>query len=442
LQEYYLAKKQGIFPAFCFLAQKFLTRINPYLFYILNPCSMKRIILFFFFCVSILASSQAQIDVASYDTVHFKKAYINDIFSSLYSANFRSGFIFQSNGSMNYALNGPSGNGFRFRWLANDALVDHASDNDLIMTLLPKGDLIVKKSLNVPNLTVGSVSDTSYKKLVIAGANIPTNIDSKRDISYEFAGAGKAIVRSYRGGSWDTYLQLLTSATSNTGGEPAVRMHINQDGNVGIGTTAPGHHLQIATTAAGNTNFLFFQNTGIPNSQLYLGNVPDNYVIPNQRSANLLESYTDLHIGATNSGNIYFETARGGGDAPIRMTVLNNGNVGIGTAVTGGNKLAVEGTVAARRVKVTQNAAWADYVFNDNYQLPLLNDLATYIATHKHLPGIPDAAEIARDGQDLGEMNRKLLEKVEELTLYIIQQNKRNDEQQAQIDLLMKQVKK
>lgn len=74
--------------------------------------------------------------------------------------------------------------------------------------------------------------------------------------------------------------------------------------------------------------------------------------------------------------------------------------------------------------------------------MPSLTDVASYIAKHKHLPGIPDAAEIARNGQDLGEMNRKLLEKVEELTLYIIQQDKRNNEQQAQIDMLIKQVNK
>ncbi|MGO4293495.1 hypothetical protein [Chitinophaga sp. RAB17] len=403
---------------------------------------MKKITLFFFFCFGVLATIQAQIQAPTYDTVHFKKGYINDIFSSLYSANFRSGFIFQTNASMNYALNGPSGNGFRFRWLANDTLVDHTTDRDLIMTLLPKGDMILKNSLNVPNLTVGSVSDTSYKKLVIAGANIPTNIGSKRDISYEFAAAGKAIIRSYRGNSWDTYLQLLTSNTSNTGGEPAVRMHINQDGNIGLGNTNPFDHLNITGTIGTVPNRIAIQNTGIPNSLFYVGNTSSDYTVTNQRSTNILESYTDLHVGAANSGNIYFETGRVGTTAPVRMTILNDGTVGIGTNTTGTNKLAVEGTIAARRVKVTSADPWPDYVFNDSYQLPLLPDLATYIAKNSHLPGIPDATEIARDGQDLGEMNRKLLEKVEELTLYIIQLDKRNNQQQAQIDTLIKQMNK
>ncbi|MEI3801153.1 MULTISPECIES: hypothetical protein [unclassified Chitinophaga] len=401
---------------------------------------MKKTFVFLVLCLCIFSAAQAQ--VANFDTIHLKKSYVNDIFSTLYSANFRSGLVLQSGGSLNNALNGPSGNGFRFRWLANDTLVNYQNDNDLIMTLLPKGDLIIKRSLNVPDLTVGSFTDTSYKKLVIAGANLPMNANSRRDLSFEFSSAGKAAVRAYRGGSWDTYLQFLTNATDNTGGEPVVNMHINQDGNIGMGTVTPLHHLQIDEATANTINMVSMQNTAIANSRLLMGNTSANYAVVEQRNANVVESYTDLHVGAANSGNIYFETGRINTVVPIRMTILNNGNVGIGTTTTGTNKLAVEGTIAARRVKVTQSNPWPDYVFHERYQLPLLNDVAAYVTEHKHLPGIPGAAEVAKEGQDLGEMNRKLLEKVEELTLYIIQQNKRNDEQQAQIDMLIKQLKK
>ena len=399
---------------------------------------MKKIILFF--VLYVCSSTEIHAQVGTYDTLHFKKHYVNDIFSSFYNANFRSGLVLQSSASINYALNGASANGFRFRWLANDTLVNHTNDNDLIMTLLPKGDLIIKKSLNVPDLTVGSSTDTSYKKLVIAGANKPTNPGSRRDISYEFSSAGKAIVRAYRGGSWDTYLKFMTSGISNTGGTPAVRMHINQDGNIGLGTVAPGQHLQLSASGDVN-NLIFIENTEVPLSNFYIGNTSSNYIVTNQRQANVVESYTDLHIGATNAGNIYFETGRLSTVAPVRMTILNNGSVGIGTTATGTNKLAVEGTIAARRVKVTQASPWPDYVFHDDYCLPSLNDLALYVSEHKHLPGMPDAAQIEKDGQDLGEMNRKLLEKVEELTLYIFQQQKKNEAQQTQIDMLIKKLK-
>ncbi|TWF42487.1 hypothetical protein FHW36_102243 [Chitinophaga polysaccharea] len=401
---------------------------------------MRKLTLFLALCAGLL-SQQTKAQIGSYDTIYLNKTYRNNIFSSVYSANFRSGLNFQTGASINSAISNFLDRGFQFRWLANDVAVDFTTDRDLIMKLTPVGDLSVKKSLNAPLLTVGSATDSNYYKLVIVGPNSPYGPDSRRDLSYEFAGAGKAVVRSYRGGSWDTYLQFLTSGINNTGGEPSVRMHIGEDGNVGIGTTAPANHLQLATSAANNPNIFSIVNTGVANSQMFIGNTTSNYVVTNQRDGNIVESYRDLHVSAANAGNIYFETARGGNTAPVRMTILNDGSVGIGTATTGTNKLAVEGTIAARKVKVTAANPWPDYVFHEGYQLPHLKDLAHYIAQHKHLPGIPDAAAIQQEGQDLGEMNRKLLEKVEELTLYIIEQHKRNDEQQVQIDMLLKQLK-
>jgi hypothetical protein len=113
------------------------------------------------------------------------------------------------------------------------------------------------------------------------------------------------------------------------------------------------------------------------------------------------------------------------------------GNVGIGTRNTGTSKLAVEGTIAARRVKVTQSGTWPDFVFEPAYKLPSLQELETYININKHQPEVPSAAEVAKDGQDVGEMNRILLQKIEELTLHLIEQEKKIVAQQVQINQLI-----
>ncbi|GAB3909975.1 hypothetical protein GCM10028826_17760 [Mucilaginibacter boryungensis] len=127
-----------------------------------------------------------------------------------------------------------------------------------------------------------------------------------------------------------------------------------------------------------------------------------------------------------------------------------NGNVGIGTPNSHGDKLAVNGTVHAKQVNVDM-VNWADYVFKPDYHLPTLSEVKTYIDKNSHLPEIPSAQEVEKNGLNLGEMNRLLLKKVEELMLYLIEQNKKLDLQQQQItkqqtqqkeiDELRKQVK-
>lgn len=107
------------------------------------------------------------------------------------------------------------------------------------------------------------------------------------------------------------------------------------------------------------------------------------------------------------------------------MVFKNNGNIGIGTTNPGTYKLAVEGTIGARKVKVTAVNPWPDYVFEDNYKLLSIPEMEKYILLHKHLPEIPSAKEVNLEGIELGEMNRKLLQKIEEQALYIIELNKR-----------------
>jgi len=102
--------------------------------------------------------------------------------------------------------------------------------------------------------------------------------------------------------------------------------------------------------------------------------------------------------------------------------IIASGNVGIGTN-TPAEKLSVNGNIRAKEIKV-EAANWPDYVFEKDYQMPSLTETEAFINEHKHLPGMPNKDQVAAEGISLGEMNRKLLEKVEELTLLLIEKEK------------------
>jgi hypothetical protein len=126
-----------------------------------------------------------------------------------------------------------------------------------------------------------------------------------------------------------------------------------------------------------------------------------------------------------------------------RMTILTDGFVGIGTKTKPNSeaKLAVDGAVYAKKLKVTQTG-WADYVFNKNYKLPALRELEQYIKKHGHLPDVPTTAEVEKNGTDVAQIQAMLLKKIEELTLYMIGQNKKLEAQAKEISELKKQSSK
>lgn len=119
------------------------------------------------------------------------------------------------------------------------------------------------------------------------------------------------------------------------------------------------------------------------------------------------------------------------------LYVKSNGNVGIGTN-TPQSKLAVNGEIYCKRIKVT-TAGWPDYVFDPNYKLRPLNELDKFIQQHHHLPEVPSAKEVAEKGLELGANQAALLQKIEELTLYVIEQNKQLAAQQKLLNEQLQQ---
>jgi hypothetical protein len=113
------------------------------------------------------------------------------------------------------------------------------------------------------------------------------------------------------------------------------------------------------------------------------------------------------------------------------MIVTHTGNVGIGT-VNPTHLLSVNGTIRAKEV-IVEATPWPDYVFEPGYALPTVDEVAAHIAAEGHLPGVPSAATVAKQGVAVGEMQATLLRKVEELTLYVIAQDKRIKELEARL---------
>jgi hypothetical protein len=114
-----------------------------------------------------------------------------------------------------------------------------------------------------------------------------------------------------------------------------------------------------------------------------------------------------------------------------------NGNIGIGTT-SPSEKLEVNGTIRSKKVKV-EASPWPDFVFAPNYKLRTLSELEAYIKTNQHLPEVPSAKEVEENGLDLGKMDATLLQKVEELTLYLIDGNKEKDALKTEVSQLKKE---
>ncbi len=202
-------------------------------------------------------------------------------------------------------------------------------------------------------------------------------------------------------------------------------------GNVGIGTTNPTYTLTVAVNnngvgISGNNSSFVGADLSINRSSSATG-VGNGSAI--QFNDNGSASY---NIIQGSSGGLQFFNNYSGSGWIERMRMIPSGNVLIGqTSQVGNYRLDVKGGVRADSVVV--NTTGADFVFDENYQKMSLDSLSQYLEKHKHLPGISSSEEMKKDGVSVGALQTKLLQKVEELTLYVIEQNKEIKSQNEQI---------
>lgn len=306
--------------------------------------------------------------------------------------------------------------------------------------------------------------------------NISSNVYYEAGWKRDKADNGASTIRFHHEG--DVSINTIASGTTDY---PIERLRVSDDGNVGIGTTNPVNaKLEIVQSSnseglrvdgAGGA-FAFVVEAGTKNighlrsgltvGQNYFATPPSNGlavegnvgigtltpsrtldVIGDVRASGFFQSdvyrneATDAMLHYTNnmislgSGNTA-QLVRIYSGGVERMRVTTDGDIGIGTTDPGSYKLAVEGKIGARSIKVTSASVWADYVFAPNYNLMSLSEVESYINENSHLPNVPTAEEVEQNGFDLEVMDAKLLEKIEELTLYIIEQDKEIEELKAQ----------
>lgn len=341
-----------------------------------------------------------------------------------------------------------------------------------IGTASPESKLHVVDTVNVADGQSGAFVN-------IHNATLTSPIGTLSGIKFRLDGVNAGANARYKGGiffektsSWGVgKLHFLTNSLGDNSSITTAnaRMTIAADGKVGIGNSSPSlSQLEIYAP----TNIAqFLSSSGVNTTGISLSS-PLSYTSALCFNLRYQSGYRFMGPGYganitynANNGTMFFSTSNASGNAgdvtffnPTSVAIDSNGNMGIGTSAPKGKLhvtsnmvigastttpatgyiLSVNGKIITEEVRVQLDATWPDYVFHKNYRLKPLTEVEDFINTNNHLPGIPSAKQVADDGLMLGDMQKRVLEKVEELTLYIIQLNKENQVLKQQVDELMR----
>jgi len=235
---------------------------------------------------------------------------------------------------------------------------------------------------------------------------------------------------------------------------PLAKLEVNGTLKVNTLPIATTNTYFLSTDASGNVKKQLLNMTGAPSNLVLTGDVltlsnpltaGNSVKLPNIYNTN--GTLTGERVVAMNNNRLIFDTEANGriyvGNTLTTPSPFNTSNF---PAVTGANdnyKLLVEGGILSEKIKVAlrSGADWKDSVFASDYPLMSLNKVEEYVKENKHLPGIESAEELVKKGLDLGDMQAKQMGKIEELTLYVIEQNKTLEKQNKEIEELKAMVK-
>lgn len=282
-------------------------------------------------------------------------------------------------------------------WNKNGNDISYSLGKIGIGTTTPSKDLEIIRSVDAPTgISVLNSGSKGQSSVLVGEANLGRyvymgyfNAQNDNEIL-----KGRARLSTGAPNGFDLHSRNGFTFRTNWGDQESEVIRITENGKLGINNHSPQYELDVSGTI----------------------NATDIKV----NGASINDAITNASSWSKNGSNVNF----------------TSGNVGIGTTTTGGHMLAVEGSIGARRVKV-ESKSWADFVFKPTYELTSLKDVEAHINQHGHLKDIPSEAQVTEEGIDVAEMDAKLLQKIEELTLYLIEQNKKIEKLENKLNTIL-----
>lgn len=341
-----------------------------------------------------------------------------------------------------------------------------------------KSGFLGENSTSFGYLSLSASNNTGFNNTAIGSYSLQANTSGAFNTA-----VGYSTLRSDTTGSYNSAFGFSSLFYNTTGiGNTAIGARSLQFNQTGINNTSSGYYsLHSNISGYGNSalgfNSLYYNTSGAYNTAIgqnsLLNNQTGHYntILGYNTGLGITSGSKNTVIGANVTGlssALSNSIILADGDGNQRIFVNQDGNVGVGiTSLTTGIKLnvngniftnqkilinsdlthagnfslAVNGEAIFNRAVVRLYGSWPDYVFGETYKPESLEEVEKYIKENKHLKGMKSASEIAEDGIDLGENQKKMLEKIEELTLYIIEQNKAINNLQKEVDLLKKNTK-
>jgi hypothetical protein len=351
---------------------------------------------------------------------------------------------------MIYNMNGNFGNGLQF-WAYDNLGCAGGGMCANRFTIMDNGNVGIGTTNPISKLSIlgsltldGGLTNNYLRPLISAGTLVNGEV---RGYSSSSDLADDGFIRvSAGGGANSTSKSFIDLSGYSTipdmdrnivfGTVGVERMRIDLNGNIGIGTANPTQKLDI------NGNGIF---NGAITSSIASDTGGHIQLVNSSKNGNGIASTWMIYNMTGGYGNslqfwAYDNLSCGGGMCNNRFTIMDNGNVGIGLS-NPLNKLDVNGTIHSKEVKVDMTG-WSDFVFKKEYNLPTLEQVEKHIIEKGHLENIPSEKEVLENGINLGEMNAKLLQKIEELTLYMIEMKKENMEMKNENIEMKKEIKK